>query len=185
MGFTLSLSVEMPNVSAGSWSASRKRAGLSIRQALTIFASFIAASRRRSHSTYSGAFGQIGAPLVRLSPWIGVTGADHVQRRQNLCDDFVRRRLDRDNDWIFVWSRFFQRLELTVKQAFRHEMLMTGSDAACDQLLIALEIDQTDVGAIANQDIAVATFQSRACDNAGCGRSKQRPFAARNNDPRR
>jgi hypothetical protein len=28
-------------------------------------------------------------------------------------------------------------------------MLMTGSDAACDQLLIAFEIDQTNVGTIA------------------------------------
>ena len=92
--------------------------------------------------------------------------SDHVQRRQNLFDDFVRPRLDRDNDWIFIWSRFLQRLELTVKQALRHEMLMTGSDAACDQLLIALEIDQTNVGTIANQNIAVAAFQSRACDNA-------------------
>jgi hypothetical protein len=31
-------------------------------------------------------------------------------------------------------------------------MLMTGSDAACDQLLIALEIDQTNVGTGVNAD---------------------------------
>ena len=54
----------------------------------------------------------------------------------------------------------------TLKQALRHEMLVTGSDAACDQLLIALEMDEMNVGTIANQDIAVAAFQSRACDNA-------------------
>src|ERR1700726_3340208 len=108
--------------------------------------------RLRSHAT---ARRRQGCSLWRLC------ASDHVQRGQNLCDDFVRPRLNRDNDWIFVWSRFFQRLELTVKQALRHEMLMTGSDAACDQLLIALEIDQTNVGTIANQDIAGAAFQSR------------------------
>src|SRR4029434_7415632 len=37
-----------------------------------------------------------------------------------------------------------------VKQALRHEMLMTSSGAARDQLLCALEIDQTDVGTIAD-----------------------------------
>ena len=41
---------------------------------------------------------------------------------------------------------FLQRLELAVKQASRHEMLVTGGDAARDQLLVTLEINQTDVG---------------------------------------
>ena len=50
-------------------------------------------------------------------------------------------------------------------------MLMTGSDTARDQLLIALEIDQTDVGTIANQNIAVAALQSGACDDAVCART--------------
>jgi hypothetical protein len=50
-------------------------------------------------------------------------------------------------------------------------MLMTGSDTARDQLLIALAIDQTDVGTIANRNIAVAALQSGACDDAVCART--------------
>jgi hypothetical protein len=104
--------------------------------------------------------------MSEVLPLAAARASDHIQRRQNLCDDFVRPRLDRDDDWIFVWSRFFQRLELTVKQAFRHEMLMTGSEAACDQLLIALEIDQTNVGTIAapaTKEILEARIGKQAC----------------------
>jgi hypothetical protein len=78
--------------------------------------------------------------------------------------DLVRPRLDRDNDWIFVWFRSLQRFELAVKQASRHEMLMPSSGAAGDQLLGAVEIDETEVGTIADQNITVAAFQSEACD---------------------
>jgi hypothetical protein len=50
-------------------------------------------------------------------------------------------------------------------------MLMTGGDAAGDQRLIALEIDQTNVGAIADQSITVAPLQSGACDRAVSART--------------
>jgi hypothetical protein len=45
-------------------------------------------------------------------------------------------------------------------------MLMTGSNASRDQLLITLEINQADVGTLADQNIAVAALQRGACDDA-------------------
>ena len=67
------------------------------------------------------------------------------QRRQNLRDDLLRSRLDRDDHRIFVRTRFLQRLELAVQQAWRHEMLVARGEAAGNQRFVALEIDQTDV----------------------------------------
>ena len=91
---------------------------------------------------------------------------DHIQGWQDLRDDLLWPRLDRDDDGIFVRSRFLERFELAVKQTSRHEMLMTDCDAARDQLLTTLEIDQTHVGPIPDQNIAVAALQRRACDDA-------------------
>ena len=96
---------------------------------------------------------------------------DHVQRRQDLRHDLARLRLDRDDDGIFVRSRFLQRFELAVKQASRHEMLMAGGDTACDQRLVTLEIDQTDVCTITDQNIAVAALQRGARDDAMSART--------------
>ena len=86
----------------------------------------------------------------------------------DLRHDLVRSRLDRDDDWIFVRSRFLQCFELAVKQGGRHEMLMTGGDTAGDQLLVALEVDEADVGTIADQNIAVAALQRGAGDDIMC-----------------
>ena len=47
-------------------------------------------------------------------------------------------------------------------------MLMTGGDAAGDQLLVALEVDEADVGSIADQNIAVAALQRGAGDDIMC-----------------
>ena len=98
-------------------------------------------------------------------------------------------RLDRDDDGIFIRARLLQRFELAVKQASRHEMLVPCGDTARDQLLIAFKINQTNVGTISDQNIAVAALESGACDDArvrpndaSC-RSRQRPLSARANDP--
>ena len=80
-------------------------------------------------------------------------------------------RLDRDDDRIFVRSRLLERFELAVQQASRHEVLMPGGDAARDQGLVTLEIDQTNVGTIADQNIAVAALQRGTCDDAVSARS--------------
>ena len=45
-------------------------------------------------------------------------------------------------------------------------MLMTGGDTARDQCLVTLEVDQTDVYTITDQNIAVAALQRGACDDA-------------------
>ena len=48
---------------------------------------------------------------------------------------------------------------------------MTGGDTAGDQRFIALEMDQTNVGTIADQNITVAALQSGACDRAVSART--------------
>ena len=50
-------------------------------------------------------------------------------------------------------------------------MLMAGSDAARDQRLIALEVDQTNGGTIADQNITVAALESGACDDGASART--------------
>src|SRR5215471_15379548 len=45
-------------------------------------------------------------------------------------------------------------------------MLVTGCEATCDECFVALEIDQTDVLAITNQDAAIAPLQRRARNDA-------------------
>src|SRR5580704_11772212 len=45
-------------------------------------------------------------------------------------------------------------------------MLVTGGKAARDQVLLALEVDQPHVGAVADENIAVAPLERRAWDDA-------------------
>ena len=45
-------------------------------------------------------------------------------------------------------------------------MLMTGGDPACNHRLVALEINQIDVGTIADQNVAIPALERRASNNA-------------------
>ena len=88
-------------------------------------------------------------------------------------------------------SRLLERIELAVQQAARHKMLMTGGDAARNQRFVALEVDQANVRAIPDKNIAVTALQCGACDDAvadphdaSC-RSRQRPRRAKATDPHR
>lgn len=82
-----------------------------------------------------------------------------LQRRQNLRNDLAGPRFNRDDDRTFVRSWLLQCLELTVQQISWHEVFVAGGDAARDQRLVALEIDKTDVSAIADKDVTVAAFE--------------------------
>src|SRR5271168_269356 len=44
-------------------------------------------------------------------------------------------------------------------------MLVAGGDTACDQRLVTLEVDQTDVCTITDKNIAVAALQRGTCDD--------------------
>src|ERR1700691_3377726 len=50
-------------------------------------------------------------------------------------------------------------------------MLVAGGDAACDQCLVTLEVDQTDIRTIANQNITVAALECGARDDAVSARA--------------
>src|SRR5260370_356137 len=75
-------------------------------------------------------------------------------------------RNDRNNDRMFVRLRLFERCELAVEQRGWHEMPVARRQSTRDQIPSALEIDDADVGAIADQDIAISPFERRARDDA-------------------
>src|SRR5207302_4425595 len=85
-----------------------------------------------------------------------------LQRRSDLLDDVARARLDRDRDGALAGTGLFERLELTVQQACRHEMPVAGGHAPGDQRLAALEVDEAHVRARVDDDVAVAPLERRA-----------------------
>ena len=68
---------------------------------------------------------------------------------------------------MLVDARWFQRRELAVEQAGRHEMPFAVAHPVADQLPIPFEIDQPDVAAIADQDLAIGLLERRAGDDDG------------------
>src|SRR5262249_58638403 len=56
--------------------------------------------------------------------------------------------------------------ELAVEQQRWHEMPVSRRQPTRDQIPPAFEIDDADVGALADQDIAIGAFERRACDGA-------------------
>src|SRR5262245_55072667 len=83
----------------------------------------------------------------------------HIQRRRhNPRHDFTRWRFNRDDNGIFIVTRLLQRFELAVQEASRHEMLVTHGDAPRDQRLFALEVDETHIDTITDENVAVAAL---------------------------
>src|SRR6266550_1852917 len=76
-------------------------------------------------------------------------------------------RVHRDGDRVFVGGRRFQRGKLAVEQADRHEMAMTGPGPLANQLPRAFEINQPDLRAITNDNVAIAPLQRRTGDHPG------------------
>ena len=89
-----------------------------------------------------------------------------IQVRDNCLNDFARMRSDRDRDRPFVGGRLLERGELAVEQLRRHEMIGARGDAARDEILIALEIDQPDVLPLADENVAIGPLERRAGDDA-------------------
>ncbi len=77
-------------------------------------------------------------------------------------------RSDRDHDRVFVRLRLFERRELAVEQRGWHEVPVACRQPARDQVSLAFEIDDLDVGALADQDIAIGALERRASHGARC-----------------
>src|SRR5579872_6738373 len=80
----------------------------------------------------------------------------------DVVDDGLNRRVDRDGDRPLIGLWRFQRLELAVEQAGRHEMALAPGKALGDQRLVSIEEDEADVVAPAQQYVSIGVFQSRA-----------------------
>src|SRR5262245_10510887 len=89
-----------------------------------------------------------------------------AQPLDDLLDDLARMRNDRDHDCMFVRLRLLKARELAVEQRGRHEVRVARRESPRDQVPIALEIDEADIGAVTDQDIAVGTLERRARDGA-------------------
>src|SRR5512144_2283428 len=87
-------------------------------------------------------------------------------RRQDLPHDVLWRQIDRDHDRLLFGRRLLERRKLALEQARRHEVLVTRGDAPRDQPDIALEEDEANVRAVADQDIAITALECRAGDHA-------------------
>src|SRR5262245_25889442 len=84
----------------------------------------------------------------------------------DLLHDLARMRNDRDHDRVLVGLRRVDCPELAVEQGGWHEMPVACRQPARDQVPPALKIDDADIGALANQDIAIGAFERRAGDGA-------------------
>ena len=67
---------------------------------------------------------------------------------------------------MFVRQRLLEARKLAVEQRGRHEMRVACREPPGDQVPIALEIDEADIGAATDQDIAIGTLERRASDGA-------------------
>src|SRR5438270_12109586 len=105
------------------------------------------------------ASGSGGKPLRRWS-------CSLAQPLDDFLDDLARMRNDRDHDCMFVRLRLLEARKLAVEQRGRHEMRVACREPPRDQIPIALEIDEADIRAVADQDIAVNALERRACDDA-------------------
>jgi hypothetical protein len=88
-----------------------------------------------------------------------------LQRRHDARDDLARTGLDGDGERPLISARFLERLKLAMQKALRHKMLVPGGDAACDKRLLAFEIDEADIGTVADEHFAIAAFERRASDD--------------------
>src|SRR5215831_8250511 len=107
-------------------------------------------------------------------------GCTFAESLHDLRDDFARMSNDRNNDRMFVRLRLFEGCELAVEQRGWHEMPIARRQPARDQVPLALEIDDTDIGAIADQDIAISPFERRARDGAMIADTPRRVDPGRN-----
>src|SRR5262249_36198497 len=80
--------------------------------------------------------------------------------------DLARMRSNRNHDRMLIRLRRFEGRELAVEQGRWHEMPVARRQPTRDQIPPAFEIDDADVGALADQDIAIGAFERRACDGA-------------------
>jgi hypothetical protein len=85
-------------------------------------------------------------------------------------DDLVDKRCGRfshpDGDGALLGCRLLEGGELARQQARRHEMAVARHQSRDDERLIALQIDEADIGPIADDDLPVAPFECRAGDDA-------------------
>src|SRR5215831_3589940 len=65
---------------------------------------------------------------------------------------------------MFVRLRLFQCRELAVEQRGRHEVPVPCRQSTCDQLTRALQVDDADVEALANQHVAIGALECRTGD---------------------
>src|SRR5262245_15103644 len=125
----------------------------------------------RSPESISRLEGPKSAPRTVATAWLS-RGGDFRRRRacvfakslDDLLHDLARMRNDRDHDRVLVRPRLFQCRELAVEQRGGHEMPIACRQPPCDQVPRALQIDDADIAALANQDIAIGAFERRAGD---------------------
>src|SRR5262245_52702257 len=77
----------------------------------------------------------------------------------DLLHDLTRMRNDRDYDRVFARLRLFECRELAVEQRGWHEMPVACRQPMRDQVLLAFQIDDADIAALTNQDIAISAFE--------------------------
>src|SRR5436190_4854708 len=75
-------------------------------------------------------------------------------------------RNDGDHDRTLVRLRLLQRPELAVEELRRHKVPLARGQPPQDQIAVAFEIDEGDIGALPDENIAVRTFERRAGNHA-------------------
>src|SRR5690606_14904035 len=93
------------------------------------------------------------------------TARSLAQLGQHLRSNLIRGALDRYGNRVFVRARRFQRVELALQQARRHEMAAALCHPPRDEVLAAAEENQPHLRAVADEDAAVAALQRRAGDD--------------------
>jgi hypothetical protein len=79
----------------------------------------------------------------------------------------ARPSADTDHDRMLIRRRLLQGRELAAEQGHRHEMLVPRRHAPADVAVRSFEVNQRYVGAIADANVSVGSFQRRASQHAG------------------
>src|SRR5580658_4790871 len=109
-----------------------------------------------------------------------------MECRSDLFDNPVDRLTDSHSDRVLIRARWFKRRELAVKQVRRHEMTAASGETCRDQFARPVEINQPNLGAVADDPPAILPLQRRAGDNAaGAARPPQVDYPGDGVKPRR
>src|SRR6516164_8459231 len=91
----------------------------------------------------------------------------HTKAPNDLLGDSVGRFSRIDCQRVLTWFRLFERIDLTAQQRRGHEMALPFGNMLGHKVEAATKVDQSDLRAIPDDELAICPLERRARDNPG------------------